>query len=95
MTGISQAWIVSIINTIAALPAIGALLLMRSQAQKHELDTQEIVAIYLIFWGFLLFVSFQEYLLLSMYAWYLSWGLTILVGLIFTGISAYLIYKNR
>ncbi len=95
MSGISQAWIVSIITIIAALPTIGTLLLMRSQAQKRKLDTQEIAAVYLIFWGFILFVSFQEHLLVSTYPWYLSWGLIILVGLIFTGISAYQIYRSR
>jgi uncharacterized membrane protein (DUF485 family) len=94
MAGLSQEWVASITVFITALPAVGALLLVRSQAQKRRLDTQEIVAIFLIFWGYLLFASFEEALLLPKTVWYLGWGLPLFVGLIYTAISAYLIYKK-
>ena len=84
MSGISQAWNTLITVTIASLPAIGALLLVRSQSQKRKLDAQEIIGIYLIFWGFLLF-AYRE----------VGLGYPILiVGLIFTAISIHLIRKH-
>jgi len=61
--GISDLWKVSINIIITALPALGALLLVRSEAMKREFKTSEIVGVFCIFWGFLLYVTWQ-YLLL-------------------------------
>ena len=79
---------------IVALPTIGALLLLRSEAQKRKLNKQEISAIYFIFWGFVLF-AFRENATLTMsnWTWYLGWIFPLFVGFIFTGISIYLICK--
>ena len=94
MSGLSQQWITSITIIIAALPAIAALLRSYSQAKKRKLDGQEITSIFLTLWGFLGLVSLAEATGLPQIPWYLGWGLPILIGAIFTGISVCLILKK-
>jgi hypothetical protein len=98
MTGIVEEWKATIIIIITALPAIGTLLLIRSEAMKRKFKTSEIVAVFFIFWGFLLFAFWENFLLpireSAYLSWYLGWTFPIFLGLILTGFSIYLICKH-
>lgn len=94
MQGLSQQWIIPITILIAALPAIAALLRSYSQAKKRKLDGQEITSIFLTLWGFLGLVSLAEATGFPTTLWYFGWGLPIIIGVIFTGISICLIRRE-
>ncbi|MBM4446084.1 MAG: hypothetical protein FJ023_01865 [Chloroflexi bacterium] len=81
------------VNTlIAALPALAVLLFSLSEARKRRLNSLESWAVYLVFWGFFLFASWENFRIritdkYTLCLWLQGWLVPILVGLVITSVS--------
>ncbi len=89
------------INTvIAGLPVIAALLLSLNEAKKRRLNKLESWAVYLIFWGFLLFASWENFRIkiTAQYTpdnWLLGWLLPLLIAVVFTIVTGIMICQEN
>ena len=83
------------INTIIfSLPVIATLLLALNEikTKKRKLNTLQSTAVLLVFWGFLLFASWENLQIpigdkYSYSSWLMGWLIPLLIGLIFTIIA--------
>jgi prolipoprotein diacylglyceryltransferase len=82
MLVISDQWKATINIIIAGLPALGSVLLVLNESKKRKFKTSEMVGIYCIFWGFLLYASWENFQLpfnqSNPFLWYYGW----IVGLV-------------
>lgn len=80
-------WLNNIINNIIqALPVVGVLLLLSSEAGRRRFEKIEWVGIFCIVWGFILFVFWQMFELprQNYLFWFEGWLIPIVWGLVFT-----------
>jgi len=77
---------------IAALPALAVLLFSLSEARKRRLNRLESWAIYLVFWGFFLFASWENFRIritdnYTLCLWLQGWLVPLLAALVLTAVS--------
>ena len=92
MFSISESLNAGVTVIIAALPVLATLFFSLSEVRKrkgHKLNKMETSAVYLVFWGFLLFAFWENFGITvsntySLASWLSGWTFPIVLGIVFT-----------